>query len=156
MRVNQIANEISQMSHSNRVKDSRVECLNGDGSTRFAYRFLSGPAEGKVLKIAMNGMAKGENKQEMQTWMKVKGSKHEELFCPVRNTNKNSYKWLVMDYADQTGGLIGALKSKIHSVKVKRAVEDSYDINSDNLGVHKQYGTVIFDYPWAYDLEKYS
>lgn len=156
MKASEIADEISDMSHSERLNDERVTCLNGDGSTRMAYRFNSGPAEGKVLKIAMLGSARGENEQEMQTWMKVKGTEHEQLFCPVRNTDRKSHKWLIMDYADQTGGLIGALKSKVHSVKLKSAVEDSYDITPDNLGVHEQYGTVIFDYPWAYDLEKYA
>lgn len=151
-----IAKEIGKMPPSERKEDDRIECLNGDGSTRMAYRFQKGPLKGKVIKIAMMGTAREENKHKMQTWMKFKDTKDRQLFCPIRYADHNSYRWIVMDYAEPISGAAEALKSKIHSVKLKRAAEDSYDITMDNIGKHKSHGIVIFDYPWAYDLEKYE
>lgn len=156
MESRKIANEIAEMTHSEREKDDRVQSLNGNGSTRMAYRFLEGPLKDKVIKIAMMGEAREENKDEMQTWMKIKDTQDRELFCPIRDVDRKSHKWLIMDYAEPINVAEGIIKTKIQSVKLKKAVEDSYDITLDNIGNHRRHGTVIFDYPWAYDSKKYT
>jgi hypothetical protein len=156
MESRRIADEISNMTHSERKDDDRIQPLNGDGSTRMAYRFLEGPLKDKVIKIAMMGTARKENEDEMQTWMKVKDTPDRDLFCPIRDIDRTSHKWLIMDYAEPINVAKGVIKTKIQSAKLKRAVEDSYDITLDNIGNHRQHGTVIFDYPWAYNKERYT
>lgn len=70
MQQHRLAQEIADMPAGKREDDDRVEPINGDGSTRLAYRILEGSAKGKVLKIAMLNRAKKENRREMQTWMR--------------------------------------------------------------------------------------
>lgn len=84
---------------------------------------------------------------------KVKGTNDERLFAPIRDADHNNWKWLIMDYAEPMNVGESVIKSKIQSMKLKRAVENSYDVTIDNIGKHESYGTVVYDYPWAHELE---
>lgn len=153
----QIANDIADKKHSELKNDDRVTSLNGDGSTKKAYQFNEGELQGKVIKVAKLSRAQDEIDQEIRTWMKYKDTEHRDLFCPIRNFDRNNHKWVIMDYADPATGGLSHLKSKIQEQKIKKALDDNaFDITPDNIGKHKDHGLVVFDYPWAKHLERYS
>jgi hypothetical protein len=155
--LQRVASEIIDMKPKDRVQHNMIEKeIGNNGTTRRAYKIKN---LDKVIKIAVTEGAINENYEEMQVWMKVKSTPDRDFFCPIRHKAKSN-EWLIMDFAqpirDANGFWISEIKQEIFSRKIKKFIDQYYDISTDNLGKHKNLGTVIFDYPWGSHIQEYD
>jgi serine/threonine protein kinase len=134
----------------------------GIGTARMVYRIKTdrygSKYKGKVVKKAIptpDNSAKKDNKREVQTWMTVKGNENMvKHFCPIREFAQD-YSWLVMDYAKPVKFSGIRSKKKKHEIKkLIKFIREQKDLdidnkNKDNIGMHKELGIVLIDYPYG-------
>lgn len=124
----------------------------GKGTSRIVFRINSGrfgsENRGRVVKFAMNGNGKLDNRLEKETWESVKKTDIQDFFCPIRACEEN-YNWLVMDYCEDATG-----NPSVEGFK--RTLLDRTgnmpDLQDENVGIHSRRGLVLRDYSWGSNI----
>lgn len=116
---------------------------------------------GKVVKWEKDRTTKDINAYEHRTYMSIKGTSYEDLFCPIR-LSSNDHEFIVMDYADpeksnseHADKILEQLSSsdifkfEIGTENTPRHPQERPDINGYNVGYHQNQGHVLLDYPYG-------
>ena len=118
------------------------------GSDRLAYRIANNrygeEYRGKVVKIAKDQHSSKNNLLENETWNSVKNTDSGHLFCPVHYCDPDG-KFLIMDYVKPAP----ENQESLNFCKKMRSKLPIADINRQNIGLHKERGYVMIDYPWG-------
>lgn len=127
------------------------------GHSRDVYRITTdrfGPENyGRVLKVSKDPDKSRFNMYEFQTWQAVKSNNRlRQFFCPIRSKSPD-FRYIIMDFADPDNASATAefeqnLRNKIAIQDLPQGQLDEEIINS-NVGYHRDYGSVMIDYPWG-------